>query len=519
MPRAAARSIIWQEPRAYFDSLEEAQQYVLKHKDTPVSQKWPEASTDQRLLVCHDFKGGYTESESERGYSLEHWESVDVFVYFSHHRVTLPPSQWIRAAHENDTPILGTLIFEWDEALGDISILLGRSRRVYVSTRFADILIELALQRNIQGYLINVEAPLNLSRTEGAGGKFEAIMNAERLRKWVDYLRRRGRDRTGGRQWHVVWYDSVVHPHGCIAYQNALTPANAPFFDVATSVFTNYSWTSQKLTDDRKRALLTGSKATSSALGRSQSDVFFGVDVFGRGSVGGLETPAALELLRSQGSFSTALFAPGWTWEHEDRPWKDWWEVDTSFWKGVSKYHLKQCSYTAFATNFCKGSGSAWTIMPLARIKPNILSATVIAAGCVQLMYMDPDKPETATIIDNAVTQTFGDWTCMTAPIRTAAEVFVGVVLEGDAHIGYVQVAPENNSVHDATWDPSNGHLTWPDFCPWAHAYEIFAVGDKTTWLGTTLERTSTRIAPPQDTLVLEVRPVGCDDVAFVAIA
>lgn len=32
-------------------------------------------------------------------YRLSHWRHIDVFVYFSHHLVTIPPVGWIQAAH------------------------------------------------------------------------------------------------------------------------------------------------------------------------------------------------------------------------------------------------------------------------------------------------------------------------------------------------------------------------------------------------------------------------------------
>ena len=121
----------------------------------------------------------------------------------------------------------------------------------------------------------------------------------------------------------------MIYPHGRIAYQNSLSPANAPYFGVASGIFTNYSWTSPKIGLARQRALLELSRTTSAALFRSLSDVYMGIDVFARGSVGGLDTPKALELIApaSQSSgLSTALFAPGWTWEHEDRRWPDWWD-------------------------------------------------------------------------------------------------------------------------------------------------------------------------------------------------
>jgi mannosyl-glycoprotein endo-beta-N-acetylglucosaminidase len=59
----------------------------------------------RRVLVCHDMQGGYRDDAAPQGganpdaYALWHWHLVDVFVYFSHYLVTLPPPCWINAAH------------------------------------------------------------------------------------------------------------------------------------------------------------------------------------------------------------------------------------------------------------------------------------------------------------------------------------------------------------------------------------------------------------------------------------
>lgn len=75
----------------------------------------PLAVTDKpcrpRLLVCHDFKGGYQDDKWIQGndngdaYSLWHWDLTDVFVYFSHNLVTLPPPGWTNAAHKHGVQV------------------------------------------------------------------------------------------------------------------------------------------------------------------------------------------------------------------------------------------------------------------------------------------------------------------------------------------------------------------------------------------------------------------------------
>lgn len=61
-----------------------------------------------------------------------------------------------------------------------------------------------------------------------------------------------------------------------INYQNGITDANKLFFDASDGIFTNYWWREHTL---RQTAQIAA------ALGRKQ-DVYSGVDVWGRGSLG-----------------------------------------------------------------------------------------------------------------------------------------------------------------------------------------------------------------------------------------
>ena len=51
-----------------------------------------------KTLVCHDMMGGYLQDRfldgvKEDGYYFRHWSNIDIFVYFSHHFLTIPPPQ------------------------------------------------------------------------------------------------------------------------------------------------------------------------------------------------------------------------------------------------------------------------------------------------------------------------------------------------------------------------------------------------------------------------------------------
>lgn len=109
-----------------------------------------------------------------------------------------------------------------------------------------------------------------------------------------------------------VRYDAATID-GNLAHQNAVTAQNLAFFKACDGVFCNYWWRPQNL--EATKACLS-----SSALRHRLGDVFFGLDVFGRGTYGegGFDSWRAMHAIREASpSFSTALFAPGWTVEAE----------------------------------------------------------------------------------------------------------------------------------------------------------------------------------------------------------
>jgi len=68
----------------------------------------------RKLLVCHDMAGNYLGDSSFCGskfenypYQLTHWGIVDIFVYFSHNFITIPPLSWINCGHRHGAKVLG----------------------------------------------------------------------------------------------------------------------------------------------------------------------------------------------------------------------------------------------------------------------------------------------------------------------------------------------------------------------------------------------------------------------------
>ncbi|RNF10414.1 putative endo-beta-N-acetylglucosaminidase [Trypanosoma rangeli] len=258
-----------------------------------------------RLLVCHDMRGGYMAGDYARfalcdatasvkpavdaTYTVNYWSLVDYFVYFSHHRVSIPPKEWINAAHREGVPALATFITEWNNV--EIGLLLHSAEKM------GDAILQLVAicnAYNFDGYLINIEDSV------------DKIL-ASRLVMFVMMLRRSlNKDRPPSSPERVViWYDAVTID-GDLDHQNGLTKKNETFFDASNGLFTNYMWRPTRLVVSTKLA------------GRRAQDVYVGVDVFGRGVYGGggYNSDKAVKCAYDA-KLSVALFAPGWTLERE----------------------------------------------------------------------------------------------------------------------------------------------------------------------------------------------------------
>ncbi|EKM58962.1 glycoside hydrolase family 85 protein [Phanerochaete carnosa HHB-10118-sp] len=302
-----------------------------------------QASSEQRgkLLVCHDYKGGYTEKPDALAYTFNFWSHCDTFIYFAHNRVTIPPSGWINAAHRQGVKMLGTLIFEHAESEADcLRLLVGRlpqstsgparpspANSLPASSHYARLLANLAYQRGFDGYLLNFEAPLR-------GG----VEQTRALTLWIGLLERELK-RLVGEHAQVVWYDSVII-NGQLRWQDRLNAFNLPFFLPSTSFFTNYTWPPQ-YPSLMAQYFLTLDIQQADSKAKQLRDIFVGVDVWGRNQHGGggLSCYKALTHIDPQFlGLSVALFGQGWSWESEqDKPgwsWDAWWAYERTLWVG-----------------------------------------------------------------------------------------------------------------------------------------------------------------------------------------
>eukprot|EP00069_Balaena_mysticetus_P004019 bmy_17061T0 len=284
--------------------------------------------------MCHDMMGGYLDDKFIQGsaaqspYSFYHWQYIDIFVYFSHHTVTIPPVGWTNAAHRHGVCVLGTFITEWKEGERLCEAFLAGDERSYRAV--AHQLVLIAQFFRFDGWLINIENSLSLA----------AVGNMPHFLRYLTTQLHQQVPRG-----LVLWYDSVVSS-GQLTWQDELNEHNRVFFDSCDGFFTNYNWREEHL----ERML--------GQAGERLADVYVGVDVFARGNVvgGRFDTDKSLELIRKHG-FSAALFAPGWVYECLEKG--DFFQNQDKFWSLLERYLPTHsiCSLP-FVTSFCLGMGT-----------------------------------------------------------------------------------------------------------------------------------------------------------------
>ncbi|XP_060964598.1 cytosolic endo-beta-N-acetylglucosaminidase 1-like [Cannabis sativa] len=324
------------ESRSYFDSFH----YPFNKASVPFPRGATSSPPDRpQLLVCHDMAGGYGDDKWVQGgtngeaYSIWHWHLIDVFVYFSHNLVALPPVSWVNTAHQHGVKVLATFIVEWDAGIAIADKLLETEES---SQMYAERLTELAVALGFDGWLLNMEVKLNVNQ----------IPN---LKTFISHLTQTMHSKIPGSL--VIWYDSVT-VDGSVLYQNQLTEKNKPFFDICDGIFLNYWW--REHYPSRSAAVA----------GNRKYDVYFGIDVFGRNTFGGghWNTSFALDVLK-KGDVSAAVFAPGWVYETNQPPdfqtaQNHWWSLVEKSW-GIAQRYPR---VLPFYSNFDQGRGHHFSV-------------------------------------------------------------------------------------------------------------------------------------------------------------
>ncbi|KAK9345358.1 glycosyl hydrolase family 85-domain-containing protein [Lipomyces starkeyi] len=307
----------------YFSSLKALQGWHESPDDIQISRaplrrrhRYPDRIFSPRLLVCHDFKGGYSEDEDAlfQGYfphktGTAYWARalalIDTFVYFSHKRVAVPPVAWTNACHKSGVRCLGTIIFEHESSVSDARLLLTPNA-TGTGYLYADIFARLAKHYGFDGYLLNMETTMG------------SPAEARELLHFIEYLKF-CLHKVIGPEARVIWYDSLTTDNR-IDYQDALNMTTLPFFRAADGLFTNYFWEDKQVFEGAELAGML-----------FRLDLWTGLDVWGRN----VQYPAkweigkALSRIEASGT-SLALFAPAWVYEELGS--KDFETNDFSFW-------------------------------------------------------------------------------------------------------------------------------------------------------------------------------------------
>lgn len=201
--------------------------------------------------------GGYHDYESvrpsllkEKAFSCTHLQFVDVFIYFSHKLVCVPPAAWINTLHRNGVKVLGTFIIE-----GQTREIVSMFDRGGSECIIAKRLASMARTFGFDGWLLNIEEEIPKAVADPVEKLAAFVLDLKR------YL---------GPQGKVIWYDALTTDNE-VDYQNSLTPKNMKFALAADALFTNYKWTEIQLENSRENAEKFGIKPTA---------VHFGIDVW-----------------------------------------------------------------------------------------------------------------------------------------------------------------------------------------------------------------------------------------------
>ncbi|KAF1762381.1 hypothetical protein GCK72_010643 [Caenorhabditis remanei] len=287
-----------------------------------------------QILVCHDMKGGYLEEETVEGKQFENekypymflnWWEIDIFNYFSHNFVTIPPEGYTKIAHKHGVLSLGTFITEWIPGKEICSKILQSEEAM---ERTVASLVAVSNHFGFDGWLINIENEIDENKVD-------------LLVRFCASLTRKSKQINSNSK--IIWYDSVLHS-GKLKWQNALNSENNKFYEACDAIYLNYNWKDGDLLRSAEFGLL--------------ERIFVGIDVWARGCVGEFKCDQSFALAKLF-HMSVALFGPGWIYEKFSK--------ENQIYKGIQFWsklypHVKTRPLTSgnLSTNFDTGMDGSW---------------------------------------------------------------------------------------------------------------------------------------------------------------
>ncbi|MFD4531616.1 discoidin domain-containing protein [Kitasatospora sp. NPDC058397] len=286
-------------------------------------------------------------------YAFGYWQYVDKLVFWGGSAgeglILAPNPTVIDAAHRNGVKVYGTVFFPPAAYGGQLQWLRDFVQKSGNSYPVADKLAQAAQYYGFDGWFINQET----------GGGDSSL--ATEVRNLMQYSKAKSGT-------EFMWYDAMT-TSGSVNWQNALTSANSPFLQdgskrTSDSMFLNFNWSSGGL---------NSSRALARQLGRSEYDLYSGIDTEANGYNTGVDWNSLFPAGRPH-TTSLGLYRPEWTWKSAtDRA--DFYAKDARYWVGANNdpskanpadnwpglagYVAESSPITAkpFVTNFNTGQG------------------------------------------------------------------------------------------------------------------------------------------------------------------
>lgn len=266
----------------------------------------PPLTKGRRVLSMHDMAGGYQEiADNDYLQMFKSWDTVDLFVYFSHVRLSVPPVQWTATAHEHGRPALGSIILEANEPSHQAVKEIAQNKEQVLSQ-----LVKLADHYGFDGWFFNNEGPSD--ETWGPGGP----------NGFVKELKTRMKDKIGERA------QVIAYPYD----------ARDSMFQAADGVMVNYNWPS----DDKSMHSLA------QVAGQDRApDIYMGMDCFGDLRGNNVPDPKGVKACAKQ-DMSLGVFGPGYTFEKVAKKTFSLLAVDYDrrYWDSIAKNFGRQANGT-----------------------------------------------------------------------------------------------------------------------------------------------------------------------------
>ncbi|RMB80771.1 endo-beta-N-acetylglucosaminidase [Streptomyces shenzhenensis] len=351
------------------------------------TQRNPSLSAETQLLtLAGDYGNAFFESHPYTNefsqYLFNYWQYADVYAswhgmptesvptgyydpnldwkqkWFEFGMLNLPNPGYTNAAHANGVRSLGCVFFSpndrGDQAYSELLV-----RDADGNFPAAAKLVEIAEYYGFDGYFVNQE---------------DSVAPAD-IPVYKQFLKQL---RDGGM--YVQWYDSIDNSSGRVSYQNEFNSVNAPFVrdsavgDVSDSVFLNYWWSRNKLTNSKTYAEQLGLKPRESVFAGVEAGQYqFNQPYDLENNLGADGNPMnaiatlGADFVSSDYADKTDDKAQSTVFDRERRWWTGSSQGGTTpdgSWKGIAKYIAERSVIkgSTFSTSFNTGHGlSTWS--------------------------------------------------------------------------------------------------------------------------------------------------------------